>query len=514
MSDPASPLKQQAVPEIVPAERRGLWASLREFFFAEEVPYGLALCRMALPLILLYVVLRRWIHAREFFSTDGGYAPLADNYGYFNMLPVPSGTVAVIMMTLLVVCLVTTLIGWRTRISVIVCLVLYTYLNMLDCLSPFTKYSVIASHVLLLLSFSKCGAVWSVDAWLARRKQPVRTEPPRFPAWPRRLMQLLIGLVYLGAAITKIHTPTFFSGDQLRFWLMTDVNHPNPMGEQLTLYPVLVVTLAYVSVVWEILFIFTCWRGHGRWIMLLMGAGFHLGTRQTLGLHIFPWVSMTTYLAFINADDVARWRGWLSRFRLFRLFRREKLSPVTPLAAAWHRRLALAFPATLLVAAVLGVEIEYQFDPYGIRRPEGPHELVELDLARVAAMLESNPTVRPEDLVHSLEMGEMMVGGYVIGHKSTFRQGDWLYAQCTLNPPHPDLLIECNLHDSEDRLLDRVRQVVPREAFRANFLYVLHDALVPGEYSLVVRCGGQEVARRRIILQPASGPAGPAPVAN
>jgi hypothetical protein len=63
-------------------------------------------------------------------------------------------------------------------------------------------------------------------------------------------------------------------------------------------------------------------------------------------------------------------------------------------------------------------------------------------------------------------------------------------------------------------LLDRVHQVVPREAFRANFLYVLHDALVPGEYSLVVRCGGQEVARRRIILQPASGLAVPAPVAN
>ncbi|GIT28627.1 MAG: hypothetical protein Ct9H300mP1_06730 [Planctomycetaceae bacterium] len=48
-----------------------------------------------------------------------------------------------------------------------------------------------------------------------------------FPAWPRRLMQLLIGLIYLGAAITKIHTPTFFSGDQLRFWLMTDVNNSN-----------------------------------------------------------------------------------------------------------------------------------------------------------------------------------------------------------------------------------------------------------------------------------------------
>ncbi len=510
MSDPTPALEISAA-GMDPGRRPGLRASLREFFFAEEVPYGLALCRMALPVILLYVVLRRWIHAREFFSNDGGFAPLADNYGYLNMLPVPSGTMAVILMTLLVACLVTTMIGWRTRISVVCCLLIYTYLNLLDCLSTFTKYSAIASHVLLLLSFSRCGAVWSVDAWLARRTPPVRLDPPRFPAWPRRLMQLFIGMVYLGAAITKIHTPTFFSGDQLRFWLMTDVNNANPMGEQLTLYPVLVVTMAYISIVWEILFVFMCWRGHGRWVMLLMGAGFHLGTRQTLGLHVFPWVSMVTYLAFINSVDVVRWRGWLSKYRGPRT---ADASRVVPLAPEWRGRLALAFPALLLVTSVLGVELEHQLDPYGIRRPDGPHELVELDPGVVEAMLESNPTIRPEDLVHSLEMGEMLIGGYVVGHKSTFRQGERLFAQCTLNPPHPDLVIECNLHDSENRLLDRVHQVVSREAFRANFLYVLHDALVPGEYSLVVRCGGHDVARRRIILKPAVDSPSGAPVAN
>ena len=504
-------LLPESGPESRGVTNRGLRGSLNEFFFAPEVPYGLALCRMVLPAILLYVVLRRWLHAREFFSSDGAVAPLADNYGYFHMLPIPSGTVAVILMTLLVVFLVTTMIGWRTRISVIGCLLIYTYLNMLDCLSTFTKYSVIASHVLLLLSFSRCGAVWSVDAWLSRQKQPGRIAPPEFPAWPRRLIQLLIGLVYFGAAVTKIHTPTFFSGDQLRFWLMTDVNNANAIGEQLTLYPVLVVTMAYISVVWEILFIFMCWRGHGRWITLLLGVMFHMGTRETLGLHIFPLVSMTTYLAFIKTDDVTRWRAWLSRF--WRPTRTSEPRRVL-LADHWHRRLALAFPGMLLVVAVLGVELEHQLDPYGMRRPEGPHELVELDAATVEAMMEGSSRVRPKDLVHSLEMGEMLIGGYVVGHKSTFRQGDRLFAQCTLNPPHPDLVIECNLHDSDNRLLDRVQQVVPREAFRANFLYVLHDALVPGEYSLVVRCGGQEVARRRIVLEPAEASVERSPVAN
>ncbi|MDP7275816.1 MAG: HTTM domain-containing protein [Planctomycetaceae bacterium] len=473
---------------------RGLRASIRDFFFAEEVPYGLALVRIMLPLVLLYVMLRRWAYAREFYSSDGATAPLADDYGFRNMLPVPSGTVAVIMVTLLVILLVTLAIGWRTRISAIGCFVIYTHLNMLDCLSSFTKYSVIASHVLLLLSLSHCGAVWSVDAWLSREPgQP----PPRFAAWQRRLMQLLIGAIYFGAAFTKIHTPTFFSGDQLRFWLMTHINHEHPWGEYLTLYPVVVMLFAYLCVVWEILFVFLAWRGHGRWIMLTMGAMFHLGTRVFIGLYVFPFVTTSIYWAFVNEGDVANWKARLARFRSSDGSKHRAGQGISRL---WQRRVSRAFPAMLLIAIVLGVELEYRLDSYGIRRPEGPHELVELDPAQVEPMLQPAGTVRPVDLVHSLETGTMLVGGHVVRHKSSFKQGDKLFAQCTVIPPHPDMVIECNLHDADDRVLDRVNQVVRREAFRANFLYVLHDALAPGEYALVVRCFGKEVMRRRITL--------------
>ncbi len=494
---------------------RGRRATIRDFFFAEEVPYGLALVRIVLPLVLLYVMLRRWAHAREFYSTDGAPAPLADDYGFYHLLPVPSGTVAVIMVTLLVILLVTLVIGWRTRISAIGCFVIYTHLNMLDCLSSFTKYSVIASHILLLLSLSECGSIWSVDAWLSRKPgEP----PPRFAAWPRRLMQLLIGLVYFGSGLTKIHTPAFFSGDQLRFWLMTHINHEHPWGEYLGLYPVVLMLFAYMCVVWEILFVFLAWRGHGRWILLTMGAMFHLGTRLFLGLFIFPLVTTSVYLSFVNERDVAKWRGWLARFRSVGDGLKSRSGQGA--GRSWQRRASRAFPALLLVAVVLGVELEHRLDPYGIRRPEGPHELVELDPQKVEAMRQGGQAVRPFDLVHSLETGTMLVGGHVVWHKSSFKQGDRLFAQCTVIPPHPDMVIECNLHDADDRVLDRVSQVVRRESFRANFLYVLHDALSPGEYVLVVRCLGEEVLRRRITLtrnpdsaEPADG-VETAPVAN
>src|SRR5207248_2160846 len=128
-----------------------------------------------------------------------------------------------------------------------------------------TKYTVIATHMLLLLGLSNCGAIWSVDCWLRDR---TRRTPRLFPAadeyrsavWPRRLMQILLGIIYFGAAITKLHTPAFFSGDQLMYWMMTYLNNPHPLGDYLTQYQLLIVICAYVTVVWEITFLFTVWR--------------------------------------------------------------------------------------------------------------------------------------------------------------------------------------------------------------------------------------------------------------
>ena len=96
-----------------------------------------------------------------------------------------------------------------------------------------------------------------------------------------------MGVTYLGSAATKMHTPMFFSGDQLRFWMMTNVNSLNPVCEFLSQFPGLIVTMSYVTIVWEILFVFIAWKGTARTIMLTMGVFFHLMTYFTLGLLVF-----------------------------------------------------------------------------------------------------------------------------------------------------------------------------------------------------------------------------------
>jgi hypothetical protein len=501
-----------------------LRARVAKFFFAEETPFGLALVRICICIACLLVTVPRWIHTRELFSSDGAPTPLAVNYGYYDLLPIPSGSVAVALMTILSFCCVTACFGWWTRTSLWISAVLYTYLNLLDCLSTMTKYSVITSHLLFLLAFSQCGAVWSVDAWLRRRQLGLPSprslaDHPKFAAWPRRLIQILMGVVYFGASITKMHTPAYFSGDQMLHWMMTNVNNANPIGEWLTLYPASMVVGAYIAVIWEILFVFLSWRGWGRVCMLTLGVAFHLLTTLTLGLYLFPITCISAYFAFTNSDDVvvwaARWRRWKRRYGKTSL---PRLATVTGLPSAairllgsasiwkalgnrWNTSTSMgAFGLLMLVVAVGAVEVEYRLDPYGERRPNGPYSLKEIPPEKVQQMFVGDVKLREVDKYLSFDVGTTMFAGMVTDRRDTFRHGEPIIIQCTLSPPHEDMWVECNLHDASNIVIDRVGQVVVRSQLRGNFLYRACEALEAGDYFLVLKTGNREITRRKIHI--------------
>lgn len=486
--------------------------SLTEFFFAEEVPYGMAVVRMLLPAVLLLVMVPRWFHARELFSLDGATAPLADNYGYFDFLPVPSGPMAVALATLLVLTLLTSSLGWCTRLSLCISLVLYTYLNLLDCLSTLTKYSAIAAHGLLILSISNCGSVWSIDGFLKRRalryggpEEPDLLKPQRYAVWPRRLIQLMIGIVYLGSAFTKMHTPAFFSSDQMLHWLLSNVNNSNPVGEYLSYYPATLVVSAYITILWEVLFVFLAWRGWNRIFMIGLGVAFHLGTTFLLGLYIFPLVCFAIYASFLYEEDIQRFTAFCKRVeergsRLVSKLRAIGKSIGRAIPEATPRQGSLAFGAVVLLTTFGGVGVEYQLDPMGTRRAEGAWPLRELDPATVVPMLQQSERIRESDKYLSFNIGSDMLGNVLMDRKDVFHHGEPIVAQCTLNPPHEDMWIECNLHDGDGRILDRVGQVADRTMLRVSYAFVLPESLLPGQYFLVIRSGGQEITRRPLTL--------------
>lgn len=487
-----------------PVVSTGLAGRLREFFYAEEVPYGVALMRMTLPLVQLAVVLPRWWHARELYSSQGAPTPLWVTYGFEQGLPIPSGTLTVALMSLLVVLLITAAVGWHSRCSMAASAAIFTYLSLLDSTSTLDKCVCICAHAMLLLSMSPCGAVWSVDAWLrSARGRPL--SPPRFPAWPRRLLQLLIGIIYLAAAVTKLHVPAFISGDQMLYWMLTDLTGSHRLGERMALHPALIPAMAYATLTWEIAFIFLAWRGFGRTCMLSIGVVFHALTWGLLGLSVFPLTYLCLYLAWLNEQDVERLRGALGRSAgpLSRIVNRldASFSPVR-LGAAHLGRLpgATAFALLLAAAAFAGIEIERRGDVFGARAAGGPPSLRPVPAERVAELFDQSADLKPEDKVFAFDVGSLVLGDYVLDRRHSFEYGDQVVAQCSLTAPHEDLWLEFNLVDEQGRVVSRTGQIVPREQLRSSHAMTLERDLPAGEYAWVLRLDGQDVARRSFTL--------------
>lgn len=541
------------------ATGRGLISFLNDFFFRKEVPYGLAIVRILMPIAVLWGVVERWPWLRELYTLDGAPAPLFDNYGYPGYLPILPVSIAVPIYTVMMLAMFCGIVGWRSRLSFAICTPLYMYFQMLDSNSTATKYTVIATHMMMLLAFSDCGAVWSVDSWLKRRKLGSFTadelDSMRSPIWIARLFQLLLGIIYFGAALTKMHTPTFFSGDQLMYWMMTYINNSHTLGDWLTQYPVLLVVFAYVTIVWEVVFLFTVWRNWSRLPALLIGMLFHIMTIFTLGLYLFPAIMCASYLCFLTEEDME----WFCKKVGYRLRAAAPNEPsfaavssfatgaaidrpagaVAEIPAGWFsgRQSLAAYGIGFLAMTVLLTEVEYRLDHYRERTADGGlalrllSESTELDPAKTAAAMRGvTMPLREKDKFLSFDLGTIIAGEHLIDHRKEFTVGEALIAQAHLNPPHEDVFVECTLYRVKKRRVENnaddengdnglagpmlqqdelesaglatFGQVVPRESLRSFFRFILKDPVLPGEYAVVMKSAGQEVARRRFTLKP------------
>jgi len=476
---------------------------LNEFFFREETPFGLALARIVVPLAVSIPMWFRLPRVRELFSSDGTPTQLFELFGNGSVLPVFSPEVAVPLYGIMLLCLLMASVGFRTRLSLLVATPLYVYFNLTDAIGTMTKYSVIGTHLLILLTVSQAGMIWSVDAILNRKRGGLRL-PPVTSVWPSRLIQLLFCFVYFGAAVTKIQTAEFFTGEQMRYWMLSNWNYQNPIGEQMALWSWILPVSAYCSVVWEMLFAFLVFQKRTRLLMLGLGVMFHFMTWVTLGLYIFPMICIAGYLGFLNEADVLWMRRSLKRWQFTRPVTRmgfllatrfetavSRIPSWTPSVVTWGLLLA--------VTSVAATEGERFYNIYGIS-DGGKMSLVEMDPERASHMINGAAEVREKDKFFSFDIGTVMIGNQLANRRTEFTYGELMIAQCNLNPPHEDLWVECILMDDEDHVIEQSGQIVTRDMLRYNFVYTIGANLLPGNYQMVLRSSRSEVYRREFTV--------------
>lgn len=490
---------------------------LEQYFFSEEVPYGFALMRMTLPIVLFEEVMLRWRYAVDLYSTEGMPVTLWNNFGHANLFPPMPPFWAACFLSIHACLLLTSMLGFYTNFSLAGACLLHTYFAITDAPTSMTKFSVIAAHALFLMSLSGCGKIWSLDYWFAAcrgEREGRLLDRPAWaltPVWPHRLLLILIGMVYLGAAITKLHMPTFLNGEALIYWMISNPNFRHFIGDWLSQNPGLLILSVHFTVLWETMFLFLCWSRFPRAVLLVMGLGFHFMAALTLGEVIFLGIMTSLYMGVLDEYEIGLLRRWLSPiYRVLRNWvpRRDRSSEVTKISDkisdgwSWITpRMKLATMAVLLLTIGLGGGWwNLSLDLYGQQRPEGRYELPEIEPAEVQRLFAPMQAIREVDKFLAVDIGSLIVSNRLANRKEKFDYGDTLICELSLNPPHEDMWVECQMLGPDQKLFDREGKIIPREMMYAQFNYKLSEALEPGEYTLMIRSRGQEICRRTFTV--------------
>lgn len=474
---------------------------MRAFLFAPESPRIAALMRIALGGILLWDALHQWRYAVELYSSFGPAMPVFP--GTWLSPPVPNAAGAVVLHSVLLFSLAAATSGWRTRTSLIVAFVADAWTGLLDAPGTFAKDSVVGLHLLFLLAFSRCGEIWSVDG---RREHGSGLACPLQAVWPRRLMQLLVCSIYLGAAVTKLKSPQFVNGDILTFSLLDGDWGGGWFGQWLTTLPHMPMILSLLSLTIELLFPFLIWNSRFRRVLLLTATLMHVGMAVALHLGTFSPLMLTALLAFVTEADLAAiCRGYLRREeQVLQEYSAADSAESTPVAASRSCSVVRSLVAYVLCgsAVVAGsFAIQQQADWYGAfgkRKFEAPPAVDDELYADIAAA--HQPAI--EDYIHRIDVAHRVGGNQAFGNARRFRTGERLYVLIQMIQPHPSIHLEGLLIAPDGREAARfTHKLAEGFAYAVDGIEFTNE-LPTGDYRLIIQADGYEVAQRRFELLP------------
>jgi hypothetical protein len=158
--------------------------------------------------------------------------------------------------------------------------------------------------MLFCLIWADCGSVWSVDAWLKRRRSDESAVSPALIA-PLRLLRFQVALIYLNTGLRKLFVDQWRNGTAVYYVVNNNVFRRFPFHIPAGL-EWCATLLTYFTLFWEIGFIFMILYGPTRRVALIVGVLLHLGMFAVIEIGPFPWVMLASYLAFLDPETVPR----------------------------------------------------------------------------------------------------------------------------------------------------------------------------------------------------------------
>jgi hypothetical protein len=288
------------------------WPLCRWRWWTEPVPAErLAALRIGLAAVLLGDILATyWPHARDFFGRGSLYGPelfpspgeAGDWLG--SLLRDAGGPALHAAMAAWSLATAGLLVGFLTRPCAAVTWALSAAVANLNPLIDNAGDSV-RGIVLFYLVLCPCGATWSVDAWLRRRRWGPGPKVILVWPWPLRLLFVQMVCIYFCNGVHKASGRDWPAGDSL-YYVLADLTLARWSYAQVPVPCALTRVLTWLVLGWEVSFpLLVLWRPL-RVVALWFGAAFHLGIWASLELGGFAPYMLCLYLPLVPWE---RWRG-------------------------------------------------------------------------------------------------------------------------------------------------------------------------------------------------------------
>ncbi|MBX7103378.1 MAG: hypothetical protein K1X57_04825 [Gemmataceae bacterium] len=216
------------------------------------------------------------------------------------------------------------LVGWQTRVSNV--LTWFVGLAYIHRAQPYLfGQDTMMNLAHFYLMFSPCGARWSVDRWLERKRAQERGEqaPPVRPSisagFVIRVFQVQYCFMYMSAGLSKLKGPSWWNGTALFGCLNNPEFSPMHMSlyrdfvrwmcEHRIAFELFNTGVVVFTLLLEIAFPFVVWT-RLRPVVVACAILLHMGIAILMGLNIFSMYMFALLLAWFPPATINNVFGW------------------------------------------------------------------------------------------------------------------------------------------------------------------------------------------------------------
>jgi uncharacterized membrane protein YphA (DoxX/SURF4 family) len=201
--------------------------------------------------------------------------------------------------------------GFLTRINAVVVFVLlvsWQNRNPLIWDGEDPLFRLIGFYLLLMPS----GRAWSIDRWLFHGREQ---SCAMASAWPLRLVQLQMTIVFVSAAICKLGGEDWVDGIALSYvGRLDDTFGKFPVPSVMFETPLIVRLMTWLVIIVELVAPLLLWfRETRRWALALIVV-FHLANEYAMYLFLFHWIMLVGWSTFLTSQDLS-WFSFLAPVR-------------------------------------------------------------------------------------------------------------------------------------------------------------------------------------------------------